>query len=90
MPELPEVEAARRILEEHCVGREITLVDAAADESELNSAFNHFAAVSCCHDLNETGVRRQGVYCMCGSDAAVDAGQPSSQSCVVQHCAMSP
>jgi formamidopyrimidine-DNA glycosylase len=34
MPELPEVEAARRILEEHCVGREITLVDAADDESE--------------------------------------------------------
>lgn len=33
MPELPEVEAARRILEEHCVGREITLVDAAEDES---------------------------------------------------------
>ncbi|WIA12000.1 hypothetical protein OEZ85_012081 [Tetradesmus obliquus] len=32
MPELPEVEAARRILEEHCVGREITLVDAAEDE----------------------------------------------------------
>jgi formamidopyrimidine-DNA glycosylase len=37
MPELPEVEAARRILEEHCVGREITLVDAAEDESERNS-----------------------------------------------------
>jgi formamidopyrimidine-DNA glycosylase len=37
MPELPEVEAARRILEEHCVGREITLVDAAVDDSERSS-----------------------------------------------------
>ncbi|KAF6254681.1 Formamidopyrimidine-DNA glycosylase H2TH domain-containing protein [Scenedesmus sp. NREL 46B-D3] len=42
MPELPEVEAARRILEVHCVGREITLVDAAADERQGPMPTMHF------------------------------------------------
>jgi hypothetical protein len=36
MPELPEVEAARRLLEEHCVGKTITAATAADDDKVIS------------------------------------------------------
>jgi hypothetical protein len=57
MPELPEVEAARRILEEHCVGREITLVDAAEDESKY-STYRYEGMLTVCGCRNACDAQR--------------------------------
>lgn len=40
MPELPEVEAARLIIAEHCVGRTITNVQAEEDQSKAQHLFH--------------------------------------------------
>ncbi len=37
MPELPEVEAARRLVERHCAGRKINVVTALEDSSECQN-----------------------------------------------------